>query len=214
MKFGLTVAESTNTISDLIMKNLSDNINKILNKAIPRIENDLRFLLDTAIRNEPEYASLMAGSLKAELGLPDSAIVDQTVDYFINSIKVSKNNIKYSTSKGMYGNITIELVTEASITSAINTDFANIQDVKGYIIPWLQWLLLEGTSILVKNYEVKYGNSPYSRSGMAVMVESNDSWNVPNMFAGKMGNNWITRAISNSESSIMKIISSTIENAI
>ena len=214
MKIGLSVLENVNNISDLIMKDLSDRINKALTKAIQRIENNLRFVLDEAIRSQPEYSSLMAGTLKAELGLPDSAIVEQAVDYFTKSIRVVKNSIKYTTNKGVQADIRIELISDGSISSAINNDFANIQDVKGYIIPWLEWLLLEGTAILVKNYEVKYGSSPYSRSGMAIMVESNDSWSVPNTFAGKLSNNWITRAINNSEQNIVSIITSTIESSI
>lgn len=213
MKLSLSVVQDSNNIANLIMKDISANINKIFNKAIPKIENDLKFLLAEAIRSQPEYSSLMAGTLKAELGLPDSSIVQQTVDYFVENIRVTKNNIKYS-SKGLLGNITIELFSDSSVNSAVNSDFANIQDVKGYIIPWLQWLLLEGSSILIKNYEVKYGNSPYSRSGMAIMVQSNDSWSVPNMFAGQINDNWITRAINSSEQSIVNIIASNIENAI
>ena len=46
MKIGLSVLENVNNISDLIMKDLSDRINKALTKAIPRIENNLRFVLD------------------------------------------------------------------------------------------------------------------------------------------------------------------------
>lgn len=213
MKLSLSVVQDSNNIANLIMKDISANINKIFNKAIPKIENDLKFLLAEAIRSQPEYSSLMAGTLKAELGLPDSSIVQQTVDYFVENIRVTKNNIKYS-SKGLLGNISIELFSDSSVNSAVNSDFANIQDVKGYIIPWLQWLLLEGSSILIKNYEVKYGNSPYSRSGMAIMVQSNDSWSVPNMFAGQINDNWITRAINSSEQSIVNIIASNIENAI
>lgn len=213
MKLSLSVVQDSNNIANLIMKDISANINKIFNKAIPKIENDLKFLLAEAIRSQPEYSSLMAGTLKAELGLPDSSIVQQTVDYFVENIRVTKNNIKYS-SKGLLGNISIELFSDSSVNSAVNSDFANIQDVKGYIIPWLQWLLLEGSAILIKNYEVKYGNSPYSRSGMAIMVQSNDSWSVPNMFAGQINDNWITRAINSSEQSIVNIIASNIENAI
>ena len=214
MKLGLSVIENSNNIADLIMKDISSHINKVVNKAIPNIENDLRFVIDEAIRSQPEYASLMAGTLKAELGLPDASIVEHTVDYFIKNIRVVKNTIKYSTNKGVQADIRIELISDGSISSAISSNFANVQDVKGYIIPWLEWLLLEGTTMLVKNYEVKYGSSPYSRSGMAIMVESNDSWSVPNTFAGTLSNNWITRAINDSEQNIISIIVSNIESAI
>jgi hypothetical protein len=214
MNIGLKVIDSSNDISSSILKELSDKINKLLSSSINNIETDLRAIINEAIRSQPEYTSLLTGTLKAELGLPDSSIVDEVVDFFANSVKVTQNNVKYSINKGIYGVLKIELVSDNIIAQSLYNNFANVQDVKGYIIPWLQWLLLEGGSILVKNYEVKYGNSPYSRSGMAIMVESNQSWSVPNAFSGKLNDNWITRAINNAEQEIVSTIIKNLEQNI
>lgn len=214
MILGLTVLNSSDDIANSILKELSDKVNKLLSRSVTSIESDLKPIIDDSIRSQPEYTSLLTGTLKAELGLPNSSMVDEAVDFFVNSIKVNGKNIKYSVNKGIYGSLKIELVSDQTIAQALYNNFANVQDVKGYIVPWLQWLLLEGNSILVKNYEVQYGNSPYSRSGMAIMVESNASWSVPNAFSGKLNNNWITRAINSVEQEIVSIIVTNLEQNI
>ena len=91
---------------------------------------------------------------------------------------------------------------------------ANVSDVKGYTLPWLEWLLLQNNSPIIKNYEVEYGASPYSRSGLGIMVPSDQDWRVPPEFAGSQDNNWTTRAVGRSEAQIYKLIQQSIEKNI
>ena len=97
------------------------------------------------------------------------------------------------------------------LNGLIYTDFASVIDDDGYVLPWLEWLLLEGQSIIVKNYEVLYTKSASSRSGMALMQPSKSSWRVPSQFAGTEKNNWTTRAINSVEDNIYIIIQKNIE---
>ena len=97
---------------------------------------------------------------------------------------------------------------------SIYTDIASSIDPAGYSIPWLDWLLLKNNQILVRNYEVQYTNSNRSRSGMAIMVNSNSNWRVPPEYAGSITNNWTTRAVDRVESKVYNIIKQHIENNI
>jgi hypothetical protein len=63
----------------------------------------------------------------------------------------------------------------------------------------LEWLLLEGNKTIIKNQQVIVRPSKFSRTGMALMQESNKSWKVPSQYAGTIRNNWITRAIDDNE---------------
>lgn len=83
--------------------------------------------------------------------------------------------------------------------------------MRGYQLPWLKWLLVEGTKPIVKNYAVKFGPNKSSRTGMAVMVNSSSNWSVPSEFAGTISSNWISRAIDDISD---LFISSIIENEI
>ena len=79
-------------------------------------------------------------------------------------------------------------------------------------LPWLEWLLFKNNAPIVKNYNVKFGSSPYSRSGLAIMVPSSNNWRVPPEFAGSIRNNWTTRAISRAEPAVYGIIKKAIED--
>jgi hypothetical protein len=69
---------------------------------------------------------------------------------------------------------------------------------------------LDGAKILVRQHEVKIGPSRYSRTGMALMVESKKNWRVPSEFSGTISNNWITRALENVDKEISDIIKNEI----
>jgi hypothetical protein len=55
---------------------------------------------------------------------------------------------------------------------------------------------------LVKNFTVKIGPNKFSRTGMALMIDSNKNWKVPSEFAGSPSNNWATRALDKIEDKI------------
>ena len=75
-------------------------------------------------------------------------------------------------------------------------------------------MLLKGNAIIIKNYEVKFGPSPKSRSGDALMIQSSSSWRVPPEFAGTIKDNWTTRALNRIDNKIINLIQTTLENSI
>ena len=81
-----------------------------------------------------------------------------------------------------------------------------IDALRGYQLPWLEWLLLEGNKAIISKQEVIIGPNKFSRTGLAIMRPSNKSWRVPSEFAGTIKDNWITRAIDNSESQINELL--------
>jgi hypothetical protein len=82
-------------------------------------------------------------------------------------------------------------------------------------LPWLEWLLLYGGKIIVRDYRVKMGSNNRSRTGMAVMVESSGSnWRVPTEFAGTSNNNWVTRAINKIDNKILDILETELEKSL
>jgi hypothetical protein len=92
-----------------------------------------------------------------------------------------------------------------SVLLSVADQFSVITE-KGQQLPWLKWLLFEGTSSIVKDYDVKFGPNTKSRTGEAIMVQTNRSWRVPPEFAGTIADNWFTRAIDSIDDSIETII--------
>lgn len=210
MKLTCKVLESNADITKFILEDIKKQIDIAINKSIPNISQEIKSLVAEALRNQPEYASLMTGTLKAEFGIFSSSSIQSVINGLIETLQVTKDNIKIS-NNGLSGGFKLTMMKSDDLNGLIYADFASVIDDDGYVLPWLQWLLLEGQSIIVKNYEVLYTKSASSRSGMALMKPSNSSWKVPAQFSGTEKNNWTTRAINSIEDNIYAIIQKNIE---
>jgi hypothetical protein len=214
MKFSIDLLESNNDIVKLILDNLKEQLNKTINEALPSIEKQIKILVKNSLLSEPEYASLKAGTLRAELGIANVSDIDNVVDAMVDTLKIDNKPLSVRSS-GISGGFILSMIKSDDISGIIYSDSANVIDnERGYSLPWLEWLLLKGNDVLVQNYSVNYTNSSRSRSGLALMIESNKNWRVPVAFAGKINDNWTTRAIRKIESQIISIIQANIENNI
>jgi len=211
MKISLDLIDPTNIIIQEILNNLKNQINNTFNKAIPKIINNIKDIVKQALISEPEYSSLKTGTLRAEFGIEFPENIDRVIDALVSTLEVQKSEIKI-VKNGLTGGFSLKMIKKDDISGIIYTDIASVIDDKGYVLPWLEWLLLRGNEAIVKNYSVNYTSSPRSRSGMALMVKSDKSWRVPPNFTGSENDNWITRAVKKSESQIIATIKNNIEN--
>lgn len=78
------------------------------------------------------------------------------------------------------------------------------QDIRDGTIPWLEWLLLEGDSVIIYDYSVEYG-AGFGRSGGARMKDGG-FFKVNPIHSGTRDDNFITRAISRASDDIVSAI--------
>lgn len=210
MKINLKLLDSDSAIASKILKALVPQINLLFNKSIKNIKSEIILALSNALKSEPEYSQLVSGMLKADLGISDSSVVDSIVEELANTTNVTLTPVSVF-GNSIKGGILIEAIRSDNISNIIYSDNAYVVDAKGYSMPWLEWLLLMGNSVLVKGYDVRYGPNPNSRSGNGIMVKSNGDWRVPPEYQGTAGDNWTTRAIDRLENQITNIISNNIK---
>lgn len=211
MNISLKLLESDSVIRSKILDSIQNYIQPKFIQATNNLSNSLPSMVEVAIKSQPEYQSLLSGALKFELGVPDAASrIDEIVQIWATGARANYGRISKS-SIGLSGSFSVDMIQEdyADILSsgaAIVTD-----DISGISIPWLEWLLLEGGKILIKNYTVKFGPNNRSRTGFAIMVSSSENWRVPPEFAGTKTNNWITRALENVEDQIVDLMIKELE---
>lgn len=211
----MRIIESDSEIRNRILTALLSDVQNTFNKSIPQIQNKLEALIREAIINEPEYTSLVGGQLRAELGIPDAVSkVQDLLDLWIANIQVDITPFKI-TNLGLSGGFSINCI-RSDFSDVLSSSAAEVQDqIRGYSLPWLSWLLLEGGKILVKDHTVVIGPNNASRTGDAIMRNTmRSSWRVPPEFAGTVKDNWITRAIDKLEDSVLDIFKNTIESNI
>lgn len=211
MKFSFQLLDSDKQISSKILESLLPEIDNYLKKSLQNIRRSLPSLVREIIKNTPEYDSLMGGQLQFEFGISDPS------NKIINLIEIWSNNVDITYNKPVItGNSIKGFFSVSLIRSDFNDVLSNdagfvIDNLRGYQLPWLEWLLLEGNKIIVSKQEVVFGPSKFSRTGYALMRPSNKSWRVPSQFAGTITDNWITRAIDNAESQINELLDKAFE---
>lgn len=211
MNISLKLVESDSQIRKKILDSIQDYIRPKFIQAVNSVSKKLPALLAQSIMSQPEYQSLLNGALKFELGVPDAASrVSNMIDIWASGARVNYGPFR-QTNSGLSASFSIDMLKD-DYSDILSSDLAIITDsVSGITIPWLEWLLLEGGNILVKNYKVQFGANDRSRTGFAIMVSSNENWRVPPEFAGTKTNNWITRALETIEDGVIDLMVQELE---
>ena len=193
----IKIMESNDEIKKQINAALASQINKRLAKSIRKIETAIIPVVRGALMSSPEITSLKAGILQAEFGLQS----DPT-SQIISAITESLNITFQKVNKNLDGGFLLEM-QPTSFSNVLSLSVAE-QSIEGGRIPWLNWLLTAGDSILIANFGVEFGS--YGRTGRARMSSDFAPYKVHSAFSGTPDNNFITRAISSVYPQIKEII--------
>lgn len=161
-------------------------------------------VIEEAIKNSPEYASLIDGILQANFGLINPT---NNLDIIIGKIKesvvIETTPITYSAG-GLKGGLAVKILPNqadyAILTDMEEAYYYSTSKKRGtsFKIEWLKWLLNSG-DVVNNEYYIDLNDHPSSRSGKAIMVKGG-KWvllnHIPPEFAGFPGNNFITRALN------------------
>jgi hypothetical protein len=215
MRLTLTLLDSQSEISRMILESIRDHLNPIFSKTADNLKPIISKEVLEALTKESEYSSLISGQLRSELGIPDAASrIQQLFQQWSSNILVEFIPITIKGSK-LLGKFSLNMI-RSDLEDVLGLSAASITDsISGSVIPWLQWLSLEGTKILIRNYQIQIGPNSRSRTGNAIMVTSKqENWRVPPEFAGTIHDNWITRAIQRLDSSIPQKMQQELERNI
>jgi hypothetical protein len=201
--------EGEKSIEKKIIQALAGEVDKMLKKAAGPIKMRLRFAVLERIKNTPEYKSLFGGKLQAEFGLKNpQQRMEAILTTWVKSINVTLITTKKRTDK-FVGGLNIEMI-QGNFRDVIDLPEAKLVTSKGETLPWLEWLLLYGDKIIIRDY-VFSANNPKSRTGLGVMMHRRGkNWRVPPEFSGTINNNFVTRALLD----IDKIIDTIIEEEV
>lgn len=202
----LEIKQSDGEISQAILKALLPQVDNYFKIVFNKVSLSIKDMVINSIKNAPEYNALISGNLKAEFGLPDSESRVNNIIEFWKNIVVQYNKVKIKNGSYLVSNFTISMI-QSDFSDIINSPDASFTTEKGSQLNWLEWLLLFGNQTIIKDYEIKLGPNPNSRTGLAVMKGVvSGKWSVPSEFAGTINNNWITRSIDSIESDINKLL--------
>ena len=169
---------------------------KHLNKKFPLMLSEIlqttkKTLFDSLLKQE-EYIGLGHGDLRVELGLVDGqSRLISIMDRWLSTIELKFTPFKRRGSK-ITGGIKIRGVKN-DYSDVLGDYEANFTTEKGENLPWLEWLLLDGSSVIIADYRYREGIGE-GRAGGGTMRKGG-SWGVPDPYTGVQSDNFITRAI-------------------
>lgn len=211
LNFSIRLSDNNSTISQNIAQALLKDVQTYFNNISNRIKKTIPDIVIQNIMAQPEYAALMNGTLQYELGITNAAgRLSEILDTIRSGAMVSIKPAKVVSNKISAG-IKLQMIKK-DFSDLISLGSASFSTEKGSQIDWLKWLLLEGDSIIISDYIFVLGSSPYSRTGMGIMKQSNaGAWRVPPEYAGTNNNNWITRGLDSSIQEIDQFMNNLIK---
>ena len=211
LQFNTKLVESNSVIAQKIAYALIPQINQYLDGIYDKLKTMIPPILISNIQAQSEYTSIMSGSLKGEFGIPDpQQRLSEILSTISNGSIVTKKPTSVINGK-ISGGIKLQMI-KSDFSDLISLGAASVTTEKGTKLNWLQWLLLEGDTVIISDYAFVPGPSPASRTGLGVMKQFNGAfWRVPPEFAGSIKNNWITRAIDSASSDINSTIQQIIK---
>lgn len=175
---------------DALARKLSDAFARAAGGAAARVGA----IAAAAIQASPEYASLLTGELRGQLGAVDAAAVLRRVcENVAGGVRVTSLGVRRQ-GDGLSGGVRVALV-KGDYSEVLGAEGATFTSEGGFEIPWLRWLTLEGDAVLVADHHFEAGHRGRSRTGLGLMVKPG-SWRVPPQFAGTAEDNWVLRALS------------------
>lgn len=187
--FNIELIEDELSIEKAILSAMQKDIKKWIKGSSHIVQEHIKNAIRTAIKNSFIYQELgRSGDLVAQLGLLDGQIrLYNIIEHWAENIVVEIDDfaLKISAIKADYEDV-------LSLPDSVFTTPEN-----QYELPWLQWLLLSGSSTLVQNYYIKYKFA--GRTGLAIMVENTGSaWSLDLgglPFGNTINDNFVTEAI-------------------
>ena len=202
----IKLLESDREIRGKINKALAKEFNAKMKKKSAVLKSRLRPIITNALFNSPEILSLQSGVLRFDFGLTGDP-GPQIVNAVVNSLQISVDPAR-GNSNNISGGFLLHLQPN-DYTNLLTLPVAmQALEIEGRV-PWLEWLLFAGDTILIAHFGVEYGAGK-GRSGGAHMVRLADApfgpFKVNSAFSGTIDNNFITRAIGRVSSQIKQAI--------
>lgn len=195
MNFTLKIIESEAEISKKINQAILKELSKKVSKSFNKLRQYILSSVISSIRNQPEYASILSGSLKGEFGIPNPSQRLNAILEKIESSLFTDYKKPFIKGNGISGGFSIGII-KSDFSDILSMSEAVIISEKNTSLEWLKWLLLEGDKTIITGYEFQLSSPNRSRSGKGIMSPSfSGVWKVPGAFSGTMENNWLTRAV-------------------
>src|SRR3990167_10011542 len=180
-----------------IVLEIAKKMNQVFDYKMRFIVPYIKFEVEKAIINSPEYQGLLySRGMYSEIGYPQlRSFLLNMVETIVKNVDIEINKFRVIGER-VEGGLNIGILKD-DYSDILNLPGGDYSTEKGENIPWLSWLLFQGTRKVIAGYH--YFWSPKtgqrsSRTGEGIMIQGGD-WEISSEFAGTAENNFLTRAL-------------------
>lgn len=200
-KARIQIVESTASVSAKVLFEVVEQVDKRMRAAAPQINLLVGELIEARIRATPHVRSLISGQLQADFGL-NIGEAEEAIESLLFVVKRSvKVNLGVK-NRGKLGNLAWSMsvsILPEGFSDVLKGIGAYQSPRSGEFIPWMEWLLTKGTTVIYDDFFVAEGEFKTSRSGFALMFPSGKSsrlFRVDPSFSGTVDDNFVVNTIA------------------
>ena len=190
-----------------ISKDMYKEIFNKIKKAAPKIQKSLNTKIEEIVfQRLVSSVPTITGRDYYEIGVPDINERLQSI------IRIAAKNFKIKVTPANLLNISIEILEDdySSLLTLPESVFPYVSAKGSGILQWLRWILIEGNSPIVRDFEFAPTPSRFSRTGGGVMLRGG-GWSVPPSLAGTAQNNILTRSLQGIEKDIESLVNAELQ---
>jgi hypothetical protein len=179
-----------------VINELRERAKSLVQRNYSKIRRAVKPVIVDAIYDCPEMESLRSGKLRYDLGVkadPTLLISWSVADTMKLQYAYSNQyifNFSISIQPGRYENL-LDLPQSVFISE------------NGRKVPWLEWLLTNGTKVIMADFGVLYKEG-VGRTDGAITVKNVTPFMIDPAFAGVSGDNFISRALNKNAQKIQQ----------
>jgi len=193
MSISLKLLDNPNDISRKINNVINNSLPKILKRAVnPVLDTVRQFFIET-IKEDPTFRAISEDTnFRVSLGIVEP---QPLLDYLVNYLA---DNINITIDKNIFNLVLLR----PGYTAIADDPRFIITELTVSPLPWLHWLLEEGSDVIIETHHVFFGDFtnrishgvPFSRTGLAIMKKG-DFFTLPQIYGPYIeSDNFVTRA--------------------
>lgn len=178
-------------VQEDIMKEYVLQINKKVTKNSRKIKKAIEPILFDAVLDCPEMESVRSGTLKYDLGLTIDPSRD-IAEAVAKSTQIITRKFTY-TAGAIRGGTSVKIQPKTYL-NILSLPKSVVITEKGAVLPWADWMINYGDSIIISDFGVKYTDA--GRTGGAIMVQGSRVFRIDPTYSGTEEDNFISRALN------------------
>jgi hypothetical protein len=179
-----------------VINELRERAKSLVQRNYSKIRRAVKPVIVDAIYDCPEMESLRSGKLRYDLGVK----TDPTL--LISWSVADTMKLQYAYSNQYIFNFSIS-IQPGRYENLLNLPQSVFISENGKKVPWLEWLLTNGTKVIMADFGVLYKEGA-GRTDGAITVKNVTPFMIDPAFAGVSGDNFISRALNKNAQKIQQ----------